>query len=353
MKRIVSVALSSACLAIACLAGIAHADEPRTADCRPGIEMHDAMIASDTPGISLYVRNKRPACPRADQASRVLLYVHGATYPSETAFDLPLDGMSWMDFIARHGWDVWLVDLRGYGRSTRPAEMDRPGTENPPIVTTDVAIRDVTAAVAHVRQQTGAKQVALIGWSWGTTIMGGYAAAHPDEVSKLVLYAPVWLRTTPSPLAGTGPLPAYRTVPRDAAKKRWLNGVPADKAADLIPEGWFEAWADATWATDPLAGGTGLLRAPNGVLHDIRTFWLADKPTYDPSKITAPTLIAVAEWDQDTPTYMAHAVFGKLTSAPWKRLVTIGEGTHTVVMERNRSQLLREVQLFLDESAPR
>lgn len=348
MQRFLSVLF-----AFVCLAGFARAEEPAASACQPGIETRDTLIASDTPGISLYVRNKRPACPRPDQASRVLLYVHGATYPSETAFDLALDGLSWMDFIARHGWDVWLVDLRGYGRSTRPREMEQPAADNPPIVTTDVAIRDVASAVAHIRNETGAKQVTLLGWSWGTAIMGGYAAAHPEDVSKLVLYAPVWLRTTPSPLAGTGPLPAYRTVARESAKKRWLNGVPADKVADLIPEGWFEAWADATWATDPLSASSGLLRAPNGVLADLRAFWLADKPSYDPSKITAPTLVVVAEWDQDTPLYMAQAVFGKLTSAPWKRLVTIGEGTHTVIMERNRSQLLREVQLFLDEAAPR
>jgi len=332
-------------------AGTTRADEGPP--CPPGLETREAMIPSDTTGISLYVRNKRPACPGPDQASRVLLYVHGATYPSETAFDLALDGKSWMDFIAQHGWDVWLVDLRGYGRSTRPPEMDRPGTENGPIVDTATAVRDVASAVAHIRRETGANKVTLVGWSWGTTIMGSYAATHGDEVAKLVLYAPVWLRTTPSPLAGAGALPAYRTVNRENARKRWLAGVPDDKVAGLIPPGWFEAWADATWATDPTATDTGLLRAPNGVLQDIRGYWLSDQPFYDPAQITAPTLVIVAEWDQDTPPYMAQAVFGKLTAAPWRRLVTIGEGTHTVIMERNRSQLLREVQLFLDEAVPR
>jgi hypothetical protein len=37
---------------------------------------------------------------------------------------------------------------------------------------------------------------------------------------------------------------------------------------------------------------------------------------------------------------------------PWKRFVEIGEGTHTVLMERNRLQLFKEVQLFLDEAGP-
>lgn len=31
-----------------------------------------------------------------------------------------------MDFIAQHGLDVWLVDLPGYGQSTRPPEMGEP-----------------------------------------------------------------------------------------------------------------------------------------------------------------------------------------------------------------------------------
>lgn len=29
-------------------------------------------------------------------SDKTLIYVHGATYPAETAFDLPLDGVSWM-----------------------------------------------------------------------------------------------------------------------------------------------------------------------------------------------------------------------------------------------------------------
>jgi hypothetical protein len=46
---------------------------------------------------------------------------------------------------------------------------------------------------------------------------------------------------------------------------------------------------------------------------------------------------------------MSQALFGLLKNAPAKRYVEIGEGTHTVIMEKNRMQLFREVQLFLDE----
>jgi hypothetical protein len=48
---------------------------------------------------------------------------------------------------------------------------------------------------------------------------------------------------------------------------------------------------------------------------------------------------------------MSQALFPLLKNAPLKRYVEIGEGTHTVIMEKNRLQLFREVQLFLDEPA--
>ena len=54
--------------------------------------------------------------------------------------------------------------------------------------------------------------------------------------------------------------------------------------------------------------------------------------------------------DRVIPSEGARAVFHKLPSSPHKRLVEIGEGTHFVMVEKNRMQLFREVQLFLDRA---
>ncbi|MBI3514991.1 MAG: alpha/beta fold hydrolase, partial [Proteobacteria bacterium] len=280
----------------------------------------------------------------------------GATYPAETAFDLSLGGFSWMDYIAQRGWDVYLVDVRGYGRSTRPAAMAKPADQGEPIVDTATAVRDVGAAVEFIRKRRGVAKVNLIGWSWGTSIMGWYTAQNNDKVAKLVLYAPQWLSdpNTRSLTAPGGPLGTYRTVTIDQAKGRWLNGVAPDKHKDLIPGGWFEAWAAATWATDPVGAKQSppVLRAPNGVIADSLAYWRAGKPLYDPGAITVPTMLVHAEWDADLPSYQAQGYFARLTSVPYKRFVEIGEGTHTVIMEKNRLQLFQEVQLFLDEGRP-
>lgn len=77
---------------------------------------------------------------------------------------------------------------------------------------------------------------------------------------------------------------------------------------------------------------------------------MAGKPLWEPSGIKAPTLIVVGEWNAGTPVTGPQAVFGKLSNAPYKRLVQIGESTHLLFLEKKRIQLFHEVQLFLDES---
>src|SRR5260221_14676989 len=99
----------------------------------PKIAVEEMMVPAGDPGIEIYVRNKRPADMTAFRPERTLLFVHGATYPAHTSFDLKLDGVSWMDYIAARGYDVYLLDIRGYGKSTRPREMDHKPDPNAPV----------------------------------------------------------------------------------------------------------------------------------------------------------------------------------------------------------------------------
>jgi pimeloyl-ACP methyl ester carboxylesterase len=311
---------------------------------------HEAFVASEMAGVSLYVREKHPTVMTRFTPERTVLFVHGATYPAETAFDLALGGFSWMDFIARRGFDVFLVDVRGYGGSSRPVAMDGAPEDNPPFATTAEARADVGAAVAYIRARRGIERLCLVGWSWGCATMGSFAALHPELVERLVLYAPGWVRDVGSAADPGGTLGAWRSVTREAALARWLNGVPEDKRSALIPSGWFDAWADATFATDAAGAAMNppVLRAPNGVVADGRAYWSAGRPLYDPAGIAAPTMVVVGEWDRDTPPALGLTLFSLLRNAEEKRFVLLGEGTHTVLMERNRMALFHEVQGFLE-----
>jgi len=309
------------------------------------------LIASDDPGIQLYVRNKRPNTMTTFRADRTVLYVHGATQASETTFDLALDGKSWMDYIAEQGWDVWLMNVRGFGGSTKPPEMDRPAADSPPIAPAVVAMRDLRVAVGHILGKRGLSRISLLGWSRGANLVGWYASENPDKVHRLVLYGPGWIRS-PSPAAAPpAPIPAYQTWSMEQARTRLQAGVPSEKQETLLPSAWRDAWAAATLATDPVgtAQTPPVVRSPGGPLQDGREYWNAGKPLYDPARITAPTLIVTAEWDGANPPELGRAIFTKLTNVPTKRLVEIGEASHLMMLERNRLQLFREVQLFLDE----
>ena len=315
---------------------------------RSSIIAEDYMIESGDPGIRLFVRNKHPVRMTQYRSDKTVLYVHGSTQAASCTFDLKIDQQSWMDYIAGRGYDVYLVDLRGYGRSTRPPEFARPADENPPVVRTDVAVRDVAAAVDSILQRRRLRSLDLIGWSWGTALMGRYASEHKDKVNRLVLYAPVWLHEPASAPAALG---AYRTWSMDDARKILQTGAPDSGKSQLLSPDVFAAWSAAETATD--ADGSKqsppVVHTPNGYYADDRDYQTAGNALWEPSEIAAPTLVVVGDWDGVAPPARAQAVFSKLVNARERRLVQIGEATHIVLLEKNRLQLYREVQLFLDE----
>ena len=97
----------------------------------PQLVTEEMMVKSPDPGIEIYVRNKRPSNMTAFRPERTVLFVHGATYPAHAAFDLKLGGESWMDYIAARGYDVYLLDLPGYDKSTRSKEVAEPAETIP------------------------------------------------------------------------------------------------------------------------------------------------------------------------------------------------------------------------------
>src|ERR1700693_4037578 len=174
-------------ISLACLVATALAGTPAQAK-EPKLESTDTMIPSGDAAIQLFVRNKHPA-GKESSPDKILLFVHGATYPAETAFDLPIEGVSMMDLIAARGYDVYLVDVRGYGHSPRPVEMSQPPEANKPIVSTRVAAHDLGAAVDYILKKRKVSRIDVMGWSWGTSIAGLHTSDHNDKVTRLVLPA--------------------------------------------------------------------------------------------------------------------------------------------------------------------
>ena len=163
---------------------------------------------------------------------RTLLFVHGSTYPAHTGFDIPLGGQSWMEYIA-------VARLRRLlPRRARLWPLDaarrrwhEPPQNNPPVARTPDAVKDITAVLNFILKRRSIAKLNLLGWSWGCTLMATTAIQNPDKIARLMLYAPgVAPHHAVAAAAGPGPLGAYRTVTREQAKARWLNGVPRGQA---------------------------------------------------------------------------------------------------------------------------
>ena len=221
-----------------------------------------------------------------------------------------------------------------------------PAADNAPIVRTEVAVRDIATTVAFIRSRRGIGKVNLIGWSWGTTRW----LVTPPTTMLASTSSCCWRRSGSwkrQPRRSWRRDRAYRIVERAASTTRWLNGVPEHKKAEVLPEAWFEACADATFASGQAGPGPAQLMALNGTIQDAREYWLPAS-RYDPA-LFRPGADIHAEWDRDCPIEMARAVFERLTSAPYRRWVEIGEGTHSVFMEKNRWQVFDAVDGFLGE----
>ncbi len=95
-----------------------------------GSRDHSITVTSKVPAIAgkksmLYVRERGlPDVLRKGAGDKVVLFVHGAGTPAEVSFDVPYQDYSWMGYLAKAGYDVFSVDMTGYGRSARPKPMN-------------------------------------------------------------------------------------------------------------------------------------------------------------------------------------------------------------------------------------
>lgn len=314
------------------------------------IVTQDYRLQGREPGLSLLLRNKRRRDKTSFDPASTLLFCHGATYPSSVTFDYPVDGVSWMDVLAAEGFDVWALDLLGYGGSDRPDVMAADPMAHPPIVDTDHAVADVSLALDQVLVTRALPRCCLMGYSWGTGICGRLAGMRPNDVERLVLYAPIW-KPSGRGIKTQNALGAYRTVTAEAMIERWRIDLDEDQAAQVASPEAMRAWTEAVLASDPTSGTRrpAAIRAPGGVVKDVRERAEAGTTLYDPALIRAPTLIVVGEWDRETPPEQAVMVFNQLTAVAEKRCVLIGRGTHALLIETNRGHLHRTVDAFLKE----
>jgi pimeloyl-ACP methyl ester carboxylesterase len=323
------------------------------------IVKEEFLVQGRDQGIKLFVREKRLANLPKISRENVVLFVHGVPSPASVIFDLAVPGYSWVEYVAERGFDAFTLDIRGFGRSTRPPEMKDPREQNLPLVRADQVMRDIDAAVDYIRSKRKVDRVNMIGFSIGASWCALYATLHPDKVNKLVMYGAVYgknpgfVKALGDPANPDRPyyeMGAYRYVPRGEMLDRWDGWIKPELRDVWREKDVVDTWIDSVFASDPTAKQRSpeSIQVPNGPYIDWHEIH-AGRSLFDPTKIKVPTMIVRGSAEELISSDAADELLQKLSSAPYKRRIDIGDSTHYTLLEKNHLQLYRGVQAFLEE----
>jgi pimeloyl-ACP methyl ester carboxylesterase len=340
-----SVAAWALRVALAATAGSAWAADPKLERSE-----HRVSVQSTAPGYagktaSIYVREIKGG------SRGPVLFVHGAGTPAEVAFDSPFKDYSWMAFLARAGFDVYSMDMEGYGPSTRPPAMDDPCNLPPdsqkaidpdktpcpasftqPITTMGSDWTDLTGVADWVLKRSGTKTLALVAWSQGGPRTVGYALQHPETVSRLVVLAPAYIAgmpsTAPSVLPNDPPLTSQSQA---EFKTNWDRQAPC--AGQYEPAMPAAVWSELI-KSDPAGAkwGPGVRRAPKV------PSWGFNAETVKGLK--TPFLMISGENDKQVPPERVRALYADV-GGPDKVFIDLACASHNAMWEKNHLLLFQ------------
>ncbi len=330
------------------------------------ISREDFFVKSD-PGVQIFVREVRTSAAQ-ERLKGPLLLLHGARVPGIASFDLDVPNGSLATDLASAGYCVYIMDARGYGRSSRPLAMEQPATENPPLVRSSEVVRDVAAVVERIRQRQNVERVALLGWATGGHWYGYYTALYSERVSHLILYNSLYGGTPDHPTLGHGSdsedpehpgrfniaaYGAYRFNTAASLLPSWDRSIPLEEKTQWRDPAVAQAYLAAALASDPTSETRTppSFRAPCGAMED--SFYLATgRQLWDASLIRVPTLILRSERDFWSRPQDIELLAERLVHAPLVRTLTLPQATHYVHLdqpERGRRSFIEAVLSFLSE----
>jgi pimeloyl-ACP methyl ester carboxylesterase len=302
-------------------------------------ELHFHIDAPGRPG-KLFLRYLAPLM--GDKG--VVLYIHGATFPSALSIAHRFDGQSWRDDLANHGFHVWALDFLGFGYSDRYAEMAYPSEASKPLGRAVDAGPQVVAALDLIFAHHGGRRVSLVAHSWGSMAAGRAAIERAGQVDRIVLFAPISYRSSDQPAPR---LPAWKSVTLEEQWTRFNADTPRGEQPVLL-ERHFSEWGERYLDTDPESRThvPPAVKVPLGPTQEIYEAW-AGKLAYDPGAVAAPIAIIRGAWDSLCTDADAAWLFNAFVRSPLKRDVKLSRGGHLMHLEEGRVELYRTSREFL------
>jgi pimeloyl-ACP methyl ester carboxylesterase len=320
-------------------------------------------VTSTVPAIAgqksaLYVRERAtPQVLRDGAGDKVVLFVHGAGTPAEVSFDVPYRDYSWMGFLAKAGYDVFSVDMTGYGRSARPAQMDDKCNLSPEqqktfgvacaqtypgnLTNIESDWNDISAAVEFIKTLRHVQKLNLVGWSQGGPRAGGWTANHPDQVAKLILLAPAYNRATKAERPAL-PVPgaAFNTQSHEEFIANWDRQAPC--AGQYDPHAAASVWSEML-KSDPV-GATWKPAVRRAPIASSGWGWTTDKV----KAMTTPVLMVTGVHDKQVNPDRVRELQADLGSDR-KVLIDLGCASHNAMWEKNHLLLFQASLEWLEK----
>jgi pimeloyl-ACP methyl ester carboxylesterase len=336
--------------------------------------------------VKLFVRERDGTAGSAQR--RAVLMLHGRSIPALAGLDLDHDHgqYSWAGDLARVGFDVFVMDLQGSGRSPRP-KMDDACNANPlqqelliphplrapcppnypyQLNNSQSDWDELDTVVEYIRRQRGVQKVALIGWSAAAFQIGPYTLQHPEKVESVLLLAPVFPPNGRASKPGTrfdAPVPLPVSTPAaifgfpmnigtpDAFKNQWDSEqhCPRQRDAGIVDAVW-----KAIMANDEFGSGWGTAKPGElqGVMRIRNSFWWgwnsATVPLDGILGGAVPVLIVYGDLDTQANTapdlgllHFSVPALYKAIPGPNKLMIRVACAGHSMVWERQYKVLHR------------
>ncbi|UMR31088.1 alpha/beta hydrolase [Massilia sp. MB5] len=324
--------------------------------------LRQELYTDNGAGMRLHLRQVRSA----QGEGRPVLLVHGARVAGAGSFDLPVARGSFAADLVARGFDVYVLDVRGYGASARPAPMEQAPSAHAPLVRSNEAVQDIGAAIDFIGLRRPGQRVALFGWATGGQWAGHYVSLYPERLSALIVLNSLYRGSSPHALIGRGTrmedpgrpgrfnsaaCGAYRLNDAASVARPWDDAIPeTDKSVRRDPH-VAAAYVQAALAGDPSSGKRTppSFRSPCGAFED--SFYLATgRQQWDASLITAPVLIVAGERDFWSRPDDVQNLAADLVHSSKVQVLRIPDASHFIHLERppfGRAQLLDAIDAFV------
>jgi alpha-beta hydrolase superfamily lysophospholipase len=302
---------------------------------------------------SIALREIRHSGSRTDVPA--LLLVHGGGASGIPCFDLDWRGNSFAEDIAEQGkCVVFVMDVRGWGKSSRPQAMNDAPDKHPPLVSIQDGAADVALAIRTIAMRMKRNDLQLFGWATGGA-WSAYALAQDTTlqamVGSLVLVNTMYgvkgaweLRNSPSPED------AYRLVDAASFVRRWNATIPSMNKADWREDEVEQAYSQIAVAADPTHSQRvpPSARVPLAYWHEHVRMSNGEK-LWDARRIKVSTLLVRGALDFWSRPLDIETMQTEFMNAKELQTLILPQGTHFLFLdkpERGKAQMLEAMQIF-------